>query len=209
MSLRSLTTRLLFRVTGRRVTETESLEVCGVQDVVYWYDSDGGFAGKTTFVNTIALNRAEIPSQEEMEYIFLHEAGHQSVPLPLRLAFWGILLFLGPGFLFGLPAIPILGITTFIATGSVTFATAKMLGAAIAVGVFGLILIPLVRADEFWAEYFAASKLGLDKFEQIHQDRENRASDRAWYWSIYDWFVYPDYQTVLRVARWRKGENPD
>lgn len=205
MSLRGLATKALFRATGRQVTETESLEVCGVRDVVYWYDSEDGFAGKTTLFNTIALNKSEISDREVMEYIFLHEAGHQSVPLPLRLAFWVILLVTGPGFVLGLPTIPIFGVSTFIATGSVWVAGAKMLGAAIAVGLFGLIAVPLVRADEFWAEYFAARKLGIDQFEYIHRQRRKQAGERAWYWSMYQWFVYPDYQTVSRVVRWKEN----
>lgn len=180
----------------------ENFEVEGVQERVFWFSDDSNFAGQTTLFNTIALNEEKLGdySGNVRDYVFLHEYGHKLVPFPLRLLYFVLLFACAPAFIFAATGVVGIFLGALVRSGSIQFAVIYSLPTLIAACFFGFVTFVVFRVDEMWAENFALSRLGEERFLSSHEERERSQGSR--FMRLYSWFVYPKPETVVRVRNW-------
>jgi len=183
-----------------KILDSERYQAYGVEERVYWVDSDVWWAGKYTLIREVFLNRKKLSekSQRLRDYTFLHEAGHSRMSsIPTIIVF--LLRFVSTLFLFGLPftaPVYLMQILQSPAGSRPEILVAYMILTVAIVSFYSLI----AWIDEGYAELFALSKIGPGKYQECHQEaRENRNSGIMK--SVWHRLTYPRPRLVLWAYR--------
>ncbi|WP_248896085.1 hypothetical protein [Haloplanus halobius] len=180
------------RWTHRKILDIQEYSAEGVEDSIYWYNSDSNRGGHCTPFNTILMNQnpLEEVSKKVTDYVFLHESGHANQHPILRVMLYAALF---PTIIMAIAA-PFFAvaqtISVFVLTESLRLTALKGAASLIVVGIttsaFGLVS----WIDEGYAELFALNRLGKETYLQSHQEIREHA-DRPIYRKIIHRVRYP------------------
>lgn len=180
------------RWTHGKIIDIEEYSTDGVEDTIYWYDSDSNRGGHCTPFNTVLMNQNPLDevSKEVTDYVFLHESGHANQHPILRLVLYAALF---PTILMAI-ASPFSAvaqtISVFLLTESLRLTATQGAASLIVVGLttsaFGLVS----WIDEGYAELFALNRLGKETYLQCHQEIREHA-DRPIHRRIIHHVRYP------------------
>ena len=184
VAVRSLLTRGYARLTCGGVCETEKYTSRGIDEQVYWVETDGWMSGQYTPFGTILLNKYRFRERSDdlNEYVFLHEIGHSRMPM-VPSVLLGIIRILAAPFLLAVPLLPIVYIPMVQAAPVTQF---PELGIAFLLSGLTLLLPYVVASwiDEGYAEYFALSTVGVEEYlrchKELHESRECGLLKRIW-----------------------------
>lgn len=141
-------------------------------------------------------------SQDVVDYVFLHEVGHDQMGFIGRTLYWALYLTFGLLFFAGIMAFP----QTLVAAFQFSPSTAMLpLYIAVAAGVTLAAVLPFVVVcwtDEMLAELFAISKLGRTRYQSVLEEVKE-VSDAGLLHKIRLRIQYPPDSLVLWVARQR------
>lgn len=196
-------TRRYAVVRGGIVEESE-YSACGVSRTVFWFDEESRRAGDYSPFGTILMNQT-LPdgvSEEVQDYIFLHEVGHDELNPILRLLYWPVILFAFFLTLAGVIAFPAQLIRA-IQWASDPVSLFTFLGMAVLVSTMACVpFVALSWADETYAELYAISHLGRNRYHEIRTHiRESR--DPSMLRKLRHYIQYPPKSVVLWIAEWR------
>lgn len=200
VTARGLLTRGYAKLTCGGIQSTEAYTAQGIEEQVYWVDTDGWMSGQYTPLGTILLNKSRFRERSDdlNEYVFLHEIGHSRMHIVPNILL-GLIRMVAAALLISLPFSPLVYIPIVRNTS-----VSQLPIVALAFLVTGmLIILPHVITswlDEGYAEYFALSILGPDEYLRRRRElRDNWKSGllkRVWI-SL----TYPHPKLVHWVAR--------
>ena len=196
-------TRQYGRMRGGIVDKTE-YSASGITRTVFWYDQETRRAGNFSPFGTILMNR-HLPKgipEAFRDYIFLHEVGHDDLNPVLRLLYWPVILF---AFSLALAGVIVFPAQLIRATQWASDPVSLLLFLGTAVLVSAVACIPFIAlswTDEAYAELYAISHLGQDRYDEIRTHiRETRSPSTLR--KLRHYIQYPPKSVVLWIAEWR------
>lgn len=204
--LSSLKKRLtcLYAKTGRygKIEEVSEYSAAGISMDVYWYDSDSTRAGHCTPLRTILMNKQPFTelSQKARDYVFLHEAGHAKMPVPLTIIMY-ILLIPAIIFAFLSPIAALLQLSiTWLSTNSLMLTSITLLAGVFVIAVFTGLFSLVSWFSEGYAELFALNKLGRSEYLEISEELKEYA-DRGLIRRTLHRIQYPPPRLVVWTSK--------
>jgi len=191
------------------VTDTEEYTASGISRTVYWFHDESQRMGDYSPIGTVLLNEQvkEDFSKDVVDYVFLHEVGHDQIGSLWRTLFWVLYLLFGLLFLSGVIALPsILYSAIQYAPSTVMIPLYLVSGLGISVAAC-LPFVVVSWSDETLAELFAISKIGRDQYRAIREEAKAKSNDGILY-KIKHRIQYPPESLILWIARKRGIGDP-
>jgi hypothetical protein len=165
-------TRLYGKLSRGGITDISQHSAAGVSRTVYWFREDSRRMGDYSPLGTLLLNERakEDFSEDVIDYIFLHEVGHDQLGFLGRSLFWAIYLTSGLSFISAVIALPrtlMMAVEYAPSLIWLPIYIAVVLGLTLAVG---LPFVAVSWIDETLAELFAISKIGVDNYRSIREE---------------------------------------
>lgn len=197
-------TRLYAKLCRGGVTGTSQYSVSGISRTVYWFREDSKRMGDYTPLGTLLLNEQakEDFSEDVIDYLFLHEVGHDQMGFIGRSLFWAIYLTSGLSFIGAVIALPqtlMMAVEYAPSPIWLPIYIAVVLGLTLA---FGLPFVAVSWIDETLAELFAISKIGVDNYRSIREETKS-GSDASLIRKARIRIQYPPDSLILWIARKR------
>lgn len=197
-------TRLYAKLCRGGVTGTSQYSVSGISRTVYWFREDSKRMGDYTPLGTLLLNEQakEDFSEDVIDYLFLHEVGHDQMGFIGRSLFWAIYLTSGLSFIGAVIALPqtlMMAVEYAPSPIWLPIYIAVVLGLTLA---FGLPFVAVSWIDETLAELFAISKIGVDNYRSIREETKS-GSDASPIRKARIRIQYPPDSLILWIARKR------
>lgn len=186
------------------VTETEEYSASGISRTVYWFYDESKRMGDYSPLGTFLMNEQakEDFSVDVVDYVFLHEVGHDQMGFIGRALFWAFYLTFGLLFLAGIMALPRTLVAVFRFAPSTVMLPAYLI---IGIGITIVAILPFVAVcwiDETMAELFAISKIGRSQYRSV-LDEVKEESDAGLLHKIRLRIQYPPESLILWIARKR------
>lgn len=197
-------TRLYARFSRGGVTDTSQYSAGGITRTIFWFKEDSKRMGDYSPLGTVLLNEQvrEDFSKDVIDYVFLHEVGHDQMGFIGRSLFWTIYLTFGLLFIAAVIALPqtmMIAVEYAPSLSWIPVYIAVILGLTLAVG------LPFAAAswiDETLAELFAISKLGIDRYGSILKEIESESKASLLH-KIRQRIRYPPDFVILWIAKKR------
>jgi fatty acid desaturase len=156
-------------------------------------------------LGTLLLNEQakEDFSGDVIDYLFLHEVGHDRMGFIGRSLFWAMYLTSGLSFIGAVIALPrtlLMAVEYAPSLAWLPIYIAVVFGLTL---VLGLPFVAVSWIDETLAELFAISKLGVDKYSAIRKETKSE-SDASWLRRIRIRIQYPPDSVILWIAQRRE-----
>jgi len=186
------------------VTESEEYTVGEVSRTVFWFCDESNRMGDYSPIGTLLLNehaKNEF-SEDVVDYVFLHEVGHDRMGFVGRTLFWVFYLVFGLLFFSAVLALPSVLDSAILNAPSTPMIVPYMV---VAVGIIIAACLPFVVVswiDETLAELFAISKIGRSQYRTIFEETRGESEDGLLY-SFRHRVQYPPQSFVLWVSRKR------
>jgi len=157
------------------VTDTGEYSASGISRTVYWFHDESKRMGDYSPLGTLLMNEQakEDFSEDVVDYVFLHQVGHDQMGFIGWSLFWAIYLTSGLSFIGAVSALPqTLMMTVEYAPSPIWLPIyiAVVLGLTLA---FGLPFVAVSWIDETLAELFAISKIGVDNYRSIREETKS------------------------------------
>lgn len=206
--IRSCLTRLYALKRGG-ITDTEEYKAGGISRTVYWFHDDTKRMGDYSPLGTLLMNEQakEDFSEDVVDYVFLHEVGHDQMSVFGRSIFWIVYLVSGILLLAAIISLPrtlFVGFRLAPSTIMIPVYLAAAIGVTIATG---LPFVLVCWIDETLAELFAISRLGRRQSQSILEEVQEE-SDAGLLHNIRHRIQYPPDSLILWIARKRGIGNP-
>lgn len=199
----------LYAITRGGITNTGEYTACGISRTVYWFREDSKRMGDYSPLGTLLMNEKakEDFSEDVVDYVFLHEVGHDQMGVVGRSLFWVVYLVAGLLFFAGITALP----RTLLATFHFAPSTLMLPGyLAVAIGISiasGLPFIMVCWIDETLADLFAIAKLGRPQYKAILEDMKQE-SETGIFRRVRHRIQYPPDSLILWIAQKRRIGDP-
>lgn len=186
------------------VTDTEEYTACGISRTVYWFHDESNRLGDYSPFGTLFMNEQTKAnfSEDVVDYVFLHEVGHDQIGFIGRGLFSTFYLTFGLFFLSGIIVFPSTLVVAFQFAPSTIMLPAYLI---LAIGVTIAAILPLILAswiDEALAEFFAISKIGQLQYQSVTNELKEQ-SDSGILHKIRHRIQYPPVPLILWIARKR------
>ena len=186
------------------VTDTSEYTAGGVSRTVYWFRNDSKRMGDYSPLGTLLMNEQAKDdfSKNVVDYVFLHEVGHDQMGSIGRTLFWAIYLTSGLLLIAGIIALPS---TLLKAVESAPSTVMLPVYIAVAVGISIGAVIPFTLVcwvDETLAELFAISKIGISQYRSVLKEVKEE-SEAGLLRKIRIRIQYPPEALIFWVARKR------
>ncbi|GGN26072.1 hypothetical protein GCM10009021_30280 [Halarchaeum nitratireducens] len=186
------------------VTDTSEYTAGGVSRTVYWFRNDSKRMGDYSPLGTLLMNEQAKDdfSMNVVDYVFLHEVGHDQMGSIGRTLFWAIYLSSGLLLIAGIIALPS---TLLKAVESAPSTVMLPVYIAVAVGISLGAVIPFTLVcwvDETLAELFAISKIGISQYRSVLKEVKEE-SEAGLLRKICIRIQYPPEALIFWVARKR------
>ena len=154
------------------VTDTEEYSASGISRTVYWFHDESKRMGDYSPLGTFLMNEQakEDFSEDVVDYVFLHEVGHDQMGFVGRTLFWAFYLSSGLLLIAGMIASPSILLEAVESAPSIVMIPVY---AAVALGVSLGAIIPFTLVcwiDETLAELFAISKIGISQYRSVLEE---------------------------------------
>lgn len=194
-------TRLIVPRTFGTIEEIESRSINGETHRIYWCDANSSTrGGHTTMLNTILVNtkvREEIPDLQD--YVVMHEAGHASLPLWIRIPLsFAFLILLLP--LIIIPFAFLLAV--FLIASGRSIPLWVLQNQIVAIGITAALTTGISWTNETIADLYAIRNLGKSPFEEYWYTKST-VSQLTRREKAFFYFIYPPRKLVLLIAEWR------
>lgn len=201
--IQSELTRYYAKIRGG-VTNTSEYTAGGITRTVYWFRNDSKRMGDYTPLGTLLMNEQAKDdfSKDVVDYVFLHEVGHDQVGLMGRTLFWAIYLSSGLLLIAGMIASPSILLEAVESAPSIVMIPVYT---AVALGVSLGAIIPFTLVcwfDETLAELFAISKIGISQYRSVLEEVKEE-SEVGLLRKIRIRIQYPPEALIFWIARKR------
>jgi len=198
-------TRLYAKLCRGGITGTTQHSAGGISRTVYWFKQDSKRMGDYSPLGTLLLNEQakEDFSRDVIDYLFLHEVGHDQMGFIGRSLFWAIYLTSGLSFIGAVIALPQTLLMAVEYAPSLAWLPLYIAVVLVLTLVVGLPFVAVSWIDETLAELFAISKIGVDKYSTIREETKSE-SDVSWLRRIRIRIQYPPDSVILWIAQRRK-----
>ncbi|WP_254768412.1 hypothetical protein [Salinilacihabitans rarus] len=186
------------------VTDTGEYSARGISRTVYWFHDESKRMGDYSPFGTLLLNEQakEDFSEDVVDYVFLHEVGHDQMGFIGRTLFWIFYLTFGLLLLAGIIALPRTLVAAFQFAPSTVMVPAYLVAG---IGITVAAMLPFAAVcwiDETLAELFAISKIGRSQYRSV-LDEVKEESDAGLIRRIRLRIQYPPESLILWIARKR------
>ncbi|WP_336034346.1 hypothetical protein [Halobacterium yunchengense] len=186
------------------VTDTGEYSASGISRTVYWFHDESKRMGDYSPFGTLLLNEQakEDFSEDVVDYVFLHEVGHDQMGFIGRTLFWAFYPTFGLLLLAGIIALPQTLVAAFQFAPSTVMVPAYLV---VGIGITVAAMLPFAAVcwiDEALAELFAISKIGRSQYRSVF-DEVKEESDAGLLRKIRLRIQYPPESLILWIARKR------
>lgn len=154
------------------VTDTSEYTAGGVSRTVYWFRNDSKRMGDYSPLGTLLMNEQAKDdfSKNVVDYVFLHEVGHDQMGSIGRTLFWAIYLTSGLLLIAGIIALPS-NLLKAVESAPSTVMLPVYIAVALGISLGAVIPFTLVCwVDETLAELFAISKIGISQYRSVLEE---------------------------------------
>jgi hypothetical protein len=171
---------------------------------VYWFHDESKRMGDYSPFGTLLINEQakEDFSEDVVDYVFLHEVGHDQMGFIGRTLFWAFYLTFGLLLLAGIIALPRTLVVAFQFAPSTVMIPAYLVAG---IGITAAAMLPFAAVcwiDETLAELFAISKIGRSQYRSVLNEVKEE-SDARLLRKIRLRIQYPPESLILWIARKR------
>jgi len=154
------------------VTDRSEYTAGGITRTVYWFRNDSKRMGDYTPLGTLLMNEQAKDdfSKDVVDYVFLHEVGHDQMGSIGRILFWAIYLSSGLLLIAGVIASPSILMEAVESAPSTVMIPVYI---AVALGISLGTVIPfnlVCWIDETLAELFAISQIGISQYRSVLEE---------------------------------------
>lgn len=186
------------------VTDTSEYSAGGISRTVYWFHNDSKRMGDYSPLGTLLMNEQakEDFSKDVVDYVFLHEVGHDQIGTIGRTLFWAIYLISGLLLISGMIASPSILLEAVESAPSIMMVPVYI---ALAFGISLGAVIPFTLVcwiDETLAELFAISQIGISQYRSVLEEIKEE-SEAGPLRKIRIRIQYPPEALIFWVARKR------
>lgn len=186
------------------VTDRSEYTAGGITRTVYWFRNDSKRMGDYTPLGTLLMNEQAKDdfSKDVVDYVFLHEVGHDQMGSIGRILFWAIYLSSGLLLIAGVIASPSILMEAVESAPSTVMIPVYI---AVALGISLGAVIPFTLVcwiDETLAELFAISQIGISQYRSVLEEIKEE-SEAGLLRKIRIRIQYPPEALLFWIARKR------